>query len=244
MVHMLALNNAAPPFNDPRVRQAVNFGIDIQEIIDTAFYGRGAPSGSPLIPGLAVYYETSLADPYPYDPEKALALLSQAGYGEGGRILSFEITVPSIYTMHVDTAQVIAGRLGQIGINVSIRLVDWPAWLSDVYRNRNYQATIISVDSPVVSPAGFLSRYRSDSGGNFFNFASAEFDRVFDAAVTETDENRRIDLYREAQRVISANAACVFIQDILEFRVFRAGIYGGVLAYPLVVFDLMSMYVK
>jgi peptide/nickel transport system substrate-binding protein len=242
MVQLLALNNAVSPLDDIRVRKAINYGIDIQGIIDMAFYGKGEPSGSPLIPGLTAYYEKSLANPYPVDPEKASSLLKDAGYGEGGKKLSLVITVTSIYTMHVDTAQVIADQLAKIGIDVSIKLVDWATWLSDVYYGRNYQATIISLDSPSVSPRSFLSRYRSDDTSNFINYSSANFDRVFDSILIETDENRRISLYKEAQRIISADAASVYIQDILGFRAFRAGAYGGVLTYPLYVNDFASMY--
>jgi len=242
MVQLLALNNAVSPLDDIRVRKAINYGIDIQRIIDTAFYGKGEPSGSPLIPGLTAYYEKSLANPYPVDLEKARSLLKEAGYGEGGKKLSLEITVTSIYTMHVDTAQVIADQLAKIGIDVSIKLVDWATWLSDVYFGRKYQATIISLDSPNVSPRSFLSRYRSDDNSNFINYSSANFDRVFDAILVETGENRRIALYKEAQRIISADAASVYIQDILGFRAFRAGAYGGALNYPLYVNDFASMY--
>jgi len=249
MVQLLALNNAAPPLNDIRVRQAINYSIDIQEIIDTAFYGKGKPSGSPLIPGLAAYYEQSLANPYPVNYEKARSLLAEAGYGEGGQglsggQLSLEITVPSNYTMHVDTAQVITSQLAKAGINASIRLVDWATWLSEVYFGRKYQATIISVDSPVVSPKGFLFRYYSKDKNNFVNFANAGFDRIYETILTEPDEVKRIALYKEAQRVISDNAASVYIQDILEFKAFRAGAYDGVLNYPLYVSDFASMYGK
>jgi len=125
MVQLLALNNAMVPLNDIRVRQAINHGVDVQGIIDTAFYGKGKPSGSPIIPGLAVYYEQSLANPYPVNREKALSLLAEAGFSEDGKRLSLEITVPSNYTMHVDTAQVIADQLAKTGIDVSIKLVDW-----------------------------------------------------------------------------------------------------------------------
>jgi len=242
MVHLLALNNKASPLDDIRVRQAINYGIDIQGIIDTAFYGEGEPSGSPLIPGLKTYYEKSLANPYPVNLEKARSLLREAGYGEGGKKLSLEITVPSIYTMHVDTAQVIADQLAKLEIAVRIKLVEWPAWLSDVYFDRKYQATIISLDSPVVSPRSFLSRYRSDDSNNFINYSSANFDRVFDSILVETNEEKRVALYKEAQRIISADAASVYIQDILAFRVLRAGLYGGVLNYPLYVNDFAAMH--
>jgi len=244
MVHLLALNNAASPFDDIRVRRAINYGIDIQGIIDTAFYGKGEPSGSPLIPGLKAYYEGSLANPYPVDLEKARSLLKEAGYGEGGKKLSLEITVPSIYTMHVDTAQVIADQLSKLDIAVSIKLVEWAAWLSDVYFGRKYQATIISLDSPVVSPRSFLSRYRSDNNSNFINYSSANFDRVFDAILVEPNEDKRVALYKEAQRIISADAASVYIQDILGFRALRTGTYGGILNYPLYVNDFAAMYTK
>jgi len=242
MVQLLALNNAAPPFNDILVRKAVNYGIDIQEIINTAFYGQGEPSGSPLIPGLSVYYEQSLVNPYPVNPVKARELLEEAGFGQ--QRLSFTITVSSNFTMHVDTAQVIAAQLSRIGVNVNIQLVDWATWLSDVYFGRNYQATIISLDSSVVSPKGFLSRYRSNSPVNFINFSNADFDRVFEAVSVESEEQRRIALYKEAQKIISDNAASVFIQDILGFRAFRTGAYGGVLNYPLYVIDFASIYGK
>jgi peptide/nickel transport system substrate-binding protein len=184
-----------------------------------------------------VYYEQSLVNPYPADIDRAKALLTEAGYTEGGQKFSLEITVPSNYTMHVDTAQVIVSQLAKIGVNARIKLVDWATWLSDVYRDRNYQATIISLDANNVSPRSFLSRYRSDGGSNFVNFKSADFDRTYDAVLRESDEKTRIELDREMQKIISENAAAVYIQDILGFKAFRGGAYSGVQNYPLYVID-------
>jgi len=240
-VQLLALNNHAEPLNDIRVRQAINYGIDVQGIIDTAFFGQGKPSGSPIIPGLSVYYNDSLS--YAHNTKKAAELLSEAGYNNSNRV-SLEITVPSNFTMHVDTAQVIISQLEKIGVNASIKLVDWPTWLSDVYFGRHYQATIITLDSPSVSARSFLSRYRSDAGDNFINFNNAGFDRVFDAAASESDINKRIDYYKEAQKIITQDAASVYIQDILYFITLRAGAYGGALDYPLYVIDFASIYGK
>jgi len=243
MVQRLVLNNAAPPLDDVRVRRALNYGIDTREIIDLAFFGYGRLVGGPVISGLAAYYEPMLVNAYPYDPERAVALLAEAGFGEAaGGGLSLEITVPSNFITHVDTAQVIANQLSRIGVDANIQLVDWATWLAQVNRDRNYQATIISVDGRTASPRSFLARYRSDSGSNFINFSNADFDRVFDMAVAEVDDARRIELYREAQRILSYNAASVYIQDTLRFRVFRAGAFGGMLSYPLFVTDFAAMY--
>jgi peptide/nickel transport system substrate-binding protein len=237
-VQLLALNNDVKPLDDLRVRQALNYAVDVREIIDTAFSGRGEPSGSPLIPGLAKYYNRELADPYPYNPERARALLREAGLGEG---FPLEITVASNYTMHVDTAQVIVNQLARVGVRAEIRLVDWAAWLNDVYRGRKYQATIISLDAANSSPRMFLSRYLSTGGSNFINFRNAAYDRVYQASLSEVDEAGRIALYREAQKIISDNAASVYIQDIYSFRAFPRGLYTGVLSYPLYVTDFASI---
>jgi peptide/nickel transport system substrate-binding protein len=237
-VQVLALNNVAAPLNNENVRRALNYGLDIQNIIDAAFFGEGIPSGSPLIPGLAAF-EDGLS--YPYQPETARALLEQEGFNEENK-LTLEITVPSNYTMHIDTAQVIVSQLEKIGVSASIKLVDWATWLNDVYSGRQYEATIISLDSPIVSAKSFLSRYYSNAADNFMSFSSADFDRVYDAALNETDSSERDTLYREAQRIITEHAAGVFIQDIFYFYVFRGAKFGGALNYPLYVIDFASMY--
>jgi peptide/nickel transport system substrate-binding protein len=237
-VQLLALNNAVKPLDDVRVRRALNYAVDVQEIIDTAFYGQGKPSGSPLIPGLTRSYEASLKDPYPVNIARAKSLLAEAGYAGG---FSLEITVPSVYVMHVDTAQVLVNQLARVGVNAAIKQVDWATWLSDVYRGRNYQATIISLDSNNVSPRSFLARYHSNAGSNFINFRSADYDSLYDATLGEMDDAKRFAVYKNAQKLISDNAASVYIQDILGFKVFPRGRFSGVLNYPLYVTDFSTI---
>jgi peptide/nickel transport system substrate-binding protein len=237
-VQLLALNNSVKPLDDVRVRRALNYAVDVREIIDTAFYGRGEASGSPLIPGLSRAYEMSLKDPYPVDIARAKSLLAEAGYPDG---FSLEITVPSAYVMHVDTAQVLVNQLAKAGVAAVIKQVDWAAWLSNVYRDRNFQATIISLDSVSISPRSFLSRYRSDAGSNFINFKSADFDSLYDKSLTEQDDAKRTAIYKNAQKLISDNAASVYIQDILGFKVFPKGRFSGVLNYPLYVTDFSTI---
>jgi len=238
-VQLLALNNSYPSLDDIRVRKAINYGVDVQGIIDGAFFGKGSPSGSPIIPGLSTYYDASLS--YPYEPQTARSLLAEAGFNDT-RKLSLEITVASEYTMHVDTAQVIVNQLEQIGIDASVKLVDWNTWLSDVYRGRNYQATIISLDSPVVSARNFLARYESQNSGNFINFNNGQFDKTYALLLSTTSETSRKQLYKDAQRIITENAASVFIQDILYYKVFRADAFAGAKNYPLLVVDFSSIY--
>ncbi|WP_461252235.1 hypothetical protein, partial [Treponema sp. R8-4-B8] len=83
---------------------------------------------------------------------------------------------------------------------------------------------------------------RSDNSGNFINFSNGEFDKTYDAILTETNEAKRKQLYKSAQGIITGNAASVFIQDILYYKVFRSGAFAGAKNYPLLVVDFSSIY--
>ena len=104
LVQALYLNNAAEPFNNEKVRQALCYAVDKQQIIDVAFDGYGSPIGSSMYPAFQKYFVEDLTDYYPYDPERARELLAEAGYPDG---FSMTITVPSNYTPHMNVAQVL-----------------------------------------------------------------------------------------------------------------------------------------
>jgi len=114
LVQALYLNNSFEPFKDERVRQALCYAVDRQDILDKAFGGNGSIIGSSMFPAFGKYYIDETKDAYKPDIEKAKALLKEAGYENG---LSFEITVPSNYQPHVDTAQVIVEQLKQVGVD-------------------------------------------------------------------------------------------------------------------------------
>ncbi|MFU0832125.1 MAG: ABC transporter substrate-binding protein [Oscillospiraceae bacterium] len=237
-VQLLGLNNAAAPFDDVKVRQAISYAINPDEIIDAVNFGKAVRSGTPVIPGLKKYFNDSLTHAYDQDIEKAKQLLAQAGYPDG---FSMTITVPSNYTVHVDTAQVIVSELSKVGIRASIEQVDFATWLDTVYTNRQYESTIISVDGATLSPRSYLSRYLSDADNNFLNYKSEEFDTIYKQAENEPDEDKRIELYKKAQEILSQDAASVYIQDISNLNVLRDD-FAGFTPYPLYVFDASTIY--
>lgn len=237
-VQLLALNNNFKPFQDIRVRKAMNYAVSADEIIDIAFYGHGTKIGSGLIPALEKYYNDSLVDVYKQDLDKAKELLKEAGYEDG---FSFTITVPSVYQAHIDTAEVIVNELAQVGIRAEIKQVDWATWLEKVYKGREYEATVISLDGSLAYPTAFLSRYRSDAPNNFINFKSEDYDKVYAQAVDTSDEDERIRLFKEAQKVLSDEAASVFIQDIADFMVYNKK-FAGYVNYPLYATDYSAIY--
>lgn len=236
-IQLLAMNNKSGPFKNKLVRQAVSYALNPDEIIQTASLGKGVRSGTPVIPGLKKYFDSSLTHAYDQNTAKAKQLLTEAGYPNG---FSFTITVPSNYTVHVDTAQVMVSELKKAGITAQIKQVDFATWLSKVYTNREYEGTVISVDGAALTPKSILSRYVSNAPKNFFNYSNPQYDALFAKAASEPDETKRIALYKQAQAFLSKDAACVFIQDISMLNALKDGI-SGFTGYPLYVFDASTL---
>ena len=144
LVQALYLNNEAAPFDNELVRQALCYAVDRQGILDMAFDGYGFLIGSNVFPAFTKYFDESLTDYYTLETpeagkEKAKELLAEAGYPNG---FDMVITVPSNYAPHCDTAEVIAEQLKEVGINATLKKVEWESWVSDTYAGRNFQATL------------------------------------------------------------------------------------------------------
>lgn len=238
LLQLLALNNGVKPFDDVRVRQALYYAIDSQNIIDTVGSGVGTPAGSNFFSSFKKYFKTGLEKTYTKNIEKAKDLLKQAGYPNG---FETTITVPSVYKYHVDTAQVIVEQLKAINVKATIKQVEWGVWLEQVYKGRQYDSTVISLDASYLSPRALLGRYLSTDTSNFVNYKSTEYDEVFNKAINETDDNKKVEYYKELQTILNKDAASVYIQDQQKNVVIKKGLTGYKF-YPLYVQDLASIY--
>ncbi|WP_337376140.1 ABC transporter substrate-binding protein, partial [Clostridium sp.] len=163
LVHAMYLNSAYEPLSKTEVRQALCYAVDRDAINNFIFGGKSHIIGSHMIPAMSKYYEPEAETVYSYDPEKAKELLADAGYADG---FDLEITVPSSYSQHVDSAQIIADELSQVGINVTLNQVEWSTWLQDVYKGGNFQATVIGFDG-TLAPSDWLKKYVTDDAKNF-----------------------------------------------------------------------------
>jgi peptide/nickel transport system substrate-binding protein len=237
LVHIFALNNRESPFDDPKVREAINYAIDRTELIRLLVDGEGTPIFSGMSPAMGTYYNASLENIFTYDPDRAIALLAEAGYPEG-----FEATVkvPSNYQHHVNAATVIADQLSRVGIDLSIVSVDWATWLSEVYSEREFQSTIIALTSDF-APRDVLSRYVSDAQNNFINYANPEYDAVFSRIQSEPDETERIKLYLKLQEFLADDSASVFFEDPRNI-VAVSNELSGYVVYPIYVQDMSTVH--
>ena len=241
LVQAMYLNNAYGPLQDARVRQALCYAVDKQVVMDMISDGKGSPLGSSMYPAFGKYYN-DLSGYYSKDLEKAKALLKEAGYEDGFDLV---ITAPANYQIHVDTAQVIAEQLKNIGVRCSIDTVEWSAWLENVYQKREYQATVVGFDtSSAMTAQSLLARFQSESSKNVCNFNSAAYDEAYASAVAAVDEDSQIADYKECQRILAEEAAAVYIQDPCELVAMRSDL-GGYTFYPIYVMDLSKVsYLK
>ncbi len=237
LVQALYLNNAEKPFDDVRVRQALCYAVDKQAVIDLAFDGYGIPLGTSMFPSFAKYYDETLTDYYSHDPEKAMELLKEAGYPDG---FEMTITVPSNYTPHVNTAQVLAELLREIHVQVTVQPVDWGTWLEDVYGARKFQSTITGLTSDNMTARKLLERFGSEVGNNFTNYSNPDYDEILSQALTAADDEVQTSLYRELERNLTENAANVYLQDMADLVAVRRGL-TGLTFYPIYVLDVSAL---
>jgi ABC-type dipeptide/oligopeptide/nickel transport system permease component/ABC-type transport system substrate-binding protein len=210
---LLAINNRRAPFNDIRVRRAVAHAVDRRAIITGAMYGYGQPIGSHFPPHDAAYVD--LTGRYPFDPAAARALLRDAGYPNG-----FQVTLrlpPPYYARR--SGEIIASQLGAVGIRVRLENVEWAQWLEQVFKNRDYDLTVVShtepMDYDIYARPGYYFGYHSDS-----------YDARLEQLSRTRDEPARRRLLGDLQRQLADDCVNVWLFELPKLGVWRQGLHG------------------
>lgn len=227
---ILALNNAKPPFDNLKARQAVSYAIDRQEIIDGAMYGKAVPIGSFYPPHGPGYVD--LTGLYPHDTAKAEALFKEAG-------VSGEIALrlpPFPYATR--SGEIIQAELAKAGVNVKVENVEWGFWIDEVYKKQNYDMTIIAHTSP--NDLGNFAR----GPKYFYGYQSDEFDALWAKIKTESDPATREELIKQAQTYIAENAVHAFLFQLPKLGVYKTGVEGFWAASPVLFQPLAGVTVN
>ena len=218
--HGLQFNCANEYMKSPLVRQAVVYAIDKQLIVDTLYADIGEKAcTAPVNPNVWGYYDFGVI---PQDVEKAKALLAEAGYPDG---FDISIMLEPGYNKSTETCEMVVAMLAEVGINATIETVDM-ATFSGAMGNRTYPGEnfpwamfIMGFGAGTADCDEGLRRIWSTSpdgnnNNNYGWYSNAEVDRLLDEAMSELDEEKRADLYRQAQQILYIDdPAAVFTND-------------------------------
>ena len=211
---ILSTNNKNEALSKLKVRQAIAHAINRQEIIDGAMFGYGTPIGSHFAPHHPDYID--LTGTYDYDPAKSKALLAEAGYPDG---LELSLKLPPVDDYARAGGQIVASQLEKAGFKINIENVDWPKWLDEVYKNKNYDLSIVSHVEPMD-----INIYARDN--YYFNYKNPKFNEVIKAAETALSPEERTAKLHEAQRILAEDAVNGFLFQLAAVQVKRKGLQG------------------
>jgi glutathione transport system substrate-binding protein len=193
----LMFNVRQKPFDDPRVRRAFGYAVNRQGIIDIVFFGRGSIMSGGVIPQGYWAYNPSLEGTWSYDPDKAKALLKEAGYGDG---LQVKLTATSQYGMHQGSGEVVQADLKKIGVQADLELFDW-ATTTEKRNKGEYQFLVHGLATDITDP-DFLTPFFVTDGfyGKSTGFGDPEIDRMLAEGRSIQDQEKRKPIYLEIEK--------------------------------------------
>lgn len=227
----IGINTTRGPLADVRVRQAINYAIDIDRIIERLVSGRGTRAAGVIPPALAGYDSTRKA--YPYDPAKARQLLAAAGYAKG---IDVELWV-SMTPIYQRIAETVQAYLNAVGIQTKIVQRDAAAARAAA---RKGQVDMILKDWYADYPDAedflypLLHSTNRGAGGNISFFSNPAFDSIVTASRHELDETKRDVMYRQADSIAFTQAPMVFLYFYNELYAVQPWVKGFV---PPVIFN-------
>ena len=216
----LGYNLKNPLFNDLRVRRAIAYAINKQAIINGVLLGLGVSCTGPFPPKSWAYNPD--ARDYPYDPEKAKALLAEAGWRDtkgggvlekAGRTFTFTLMTNQGNKTRELCAQIIQQQLKKVGIAVDLRVIEWRSFIEQFVKPRKFEAIIIGwALGP--EPDCFSMWHSSQQGPdqyNFVGYSNPEVDRLLVAGRREFDHAKRKAIYNKIHAILAEEQPYTFL---------------------------------
>ncbi len=181
---------------------------------------------------------------YPHDPQKAQALLAQAGYPDG-----FETTIflPQPYEFHIRTGEVIADQLAEVGVKANLEIIEWGRWLDQVYSRWDYDMTVIGHDQGLEPAANFVKGFeRAQEDGTsayYWQYTNYFLRDLLNRGKNTFDFDERQVIYAMVQAIIANDAVLIWIQDPHILEAMKVEVQGYRIL-PMYVMDLSPVYLE
>ncbi len=210
---ILAMNNKDEALSDVRVRKAISHAIDRQALIDGAMFGYGTPIGTHFAPHHPDYVDHTGQSGH--DPDLARQLLAEAGYADGLE-LSLKLPPPSYARRG---GEIIAAQLREVNIATVIENLEWAQWLEQVFRNKDFDLTIVSHTEPMDINIYARPDY-------YFQYDKLEFQALMEALKAAVDPEERSRVLKQAQKMIADDYVNAFLFQLARTGVADARLEG------------------
>jgi peptide/nickel transport system substrate-binding protein len=215
----LALNEKRKPWNDVRVRQAIAYAINRDDIVKVAKYGNAAVNEL-AIPKQSAWYTSY--DKYSTNIAKAKQLLAAAGVSG---TVKLDMLATSDYPETVSAAQVIADELQPLGIKVTIRTPDFATWL-DQQNSGKFDMLMMGWLGNIDPDDFYYAQHHTDGTSNAQKYSNPEVDRLLDAGRVETNRDARADIYRKAATIIGDECSYIYLYNPSVIQAWNKGMSG------------------
>jgi len=216
----LGYNLTDPKFKDKKVRQAISYAINTKSMIDGVLLGLGTTLTGPFPPESWAYNKEVKG--YPYDPEKAKALLAEAGWKDtngdgivdkGGKPLSFTILLNQGNEQRMKAGEIIQQDLRKVGVDVKLKSLEWQALLHDFIDKRNFEAIILgwSLSRDPDPYDIWYSKKTKEGEFNFVGYNNPEVDRLMIEGRETFDMEKRKEIYHKIHAILSEDAPYTFL---------------------------------
>jgi peptide/nickel transport system substrate-binding protein len=230
------LNTKAPPFDNVNVRQAVAWGINRDEIVNTVLKGVGVVAQGPLSPG-SWAYDSSFA-PFSYSVDKAKAALQQAGVSKA----TFTLLIASGSPLATQEAQFLQSELQPVGITVNIKPEVFATLLDDTAAH-NFQAALVGWSGRPDPDGNTYAWFHTGGGFNDMQYSNPQVDTLLEDARANNDQTKRAQDYIQAQQLIVNDASYIFINHGVAVQATSKKVQNFLLL-PTGIMEFASVYVS
>jgi ABC-type transport system substrate-binding protein len=205
----VAMNVAKKPFDDVRVRQAISYAINRDDIVNSVWKGQAAVSG-PMSPAQKAFaLDVKEFPSYQHNLEKAKGLMKAAGYENGFETV---IQTTSQYPEFVDTSQVVQQQLKEIGIKVEIKKMEEAAFV-ELWKSKKMDIMVGRNNSGTNPDRSMRFFFATNGSANVWNYSNPKYDDLVQKALETADENARKDIYNQAQKMLVEDSPNIFLNS-------------------------------
>lgn len=216
------LNTKHGPLTDQRLREAVNYAIDRQAIIDQIYQGYAEPANAQMV-GSGVFGHNHELEDFPYDPDRARQLLEEAD------AVGTELTMIGTrgrWMNDVDAAEAVTAMLNDVGFVVELEIPTYDVFLDNNFGSSDQPESVAetTILNSGVGPSDPSVRVYLHCEGRASAICIDEVDQIIEEASVEPDDDRREELYNEMWEILKEHAAFAAIADVYQLRFASSGL--------------------